>query len=612
MNKESSSPTASSSQTKQEQQPASNNDLLTPKAHAMALSPPRVPPHGSLHRNVLLGGGGNRRRRISQQQQHKQPFAEWPRHYHVTEERYIRHNELDSDNNEKQGEQQQQQSPRRPHPRFQQRLARSHHEAPLHNRAFGYHPHLPLAPEWGDQMTRFLGVTLPLEFHNSVRDSGAFRTISDSLITAMAPMMVMAAPSMAWAFVQNTLRMTTIQYGTHKSQYIQLYLPPPPKPTRDQQQQQPPPSPGRPPNPTPPRRMIVFVHGGAWGSGMPWMYRLVANPKFLNQQQWAVAVIGYRTYPDGFVADQVQDCLDATTRLAIQYPNTPMTLMGHSSGAHIALIMLIDHVIAQLELATAHSHSTTTRTTRIAADQTNNAPHNVQREVRSSDKDRDSTTPSDSSSSTTTTTTNITAHSPCWRLVDSFVGLSGPYDIVHHYDYEAARGVEELSPMKPCCGYTRDNFRINSPAQRLVRALADYRGSCVSNNIDNNDKMMSSNSSDSTPTLILEDLIPPIALIHGVHDDTVPFTTTGETARILRSCGIKNCDEIYLADTIHQDTAVHLMLGGKTLDAILDWIVHRISIIDQQGAQNDPTSRKGDSSSLLSTASPRLIARSRL
>ena len=27
----------------------------------------------------------------------------------------------------------------------------------------------------------------------------------------------------------------------------------------------------------------------------------------------------------------------------------------------------------------------------------------------------------------------------------TFVGLSGPYNIAHHYDYEASRGVEELS-----------------------------------------------------------------------------------------------------------------------------------------------------------------------
>jgi len=50
--------------------------------------------------------------------------------------------------------------------------------------------------------------------------------------------------------------------------------------------------------------------------------------------------------------------------------------------------------------------------------------------------------------------------------------LSGVYDISHHFDYEAGRGVEELSPMKPACGYTRNAFDHFSPALKLQTLLS--------------------------------------------------------------------------------------------------------------------------------------------
>ena len=83
-------------------------------------------------------------------------------------------------------------------------------------------------------------------------------------------------------------------------QYVDLYLPTPPlslsSPDDD----------GR----TPVRGAVFFVHGGAWGSGMPWMYRLVA-PTFLRLDL-AVIVVGYRTYPDAStINEQVRDVVTA-------------------------------------------------------------------------------------------------------------------------------------------------------------------------------------------------------------------------------------------------------------------------------------------------------------
>jgi hypothetical protein len=61
-------------------------------------------------------------------------------------------------------------------------------------------------------------------------------------------------------------------------------------------------------------------------------------------------------------------------------------------------------------------------------------------------------------------------------------------------------------------------------------------------------------------------------LAHGIEDDTVPFMSTSEGARILRSCGIDQCQEFYAPLTGHQDAVMHLMLGGRVKDFVRDWI----------------------------------------
>ena len=65
---------------------------------------------------------------------------------------------------------------------------------------------------------------------------------------------------------------------------------------------------------------------------------------------------------------------------------------------------------------------------------------------------------------------------------------------------------------------------------------------------------------------------PNIALVHGIEDDTVPFTATGEAARVLRACGVTWCDELYVAQTGHQDVVVQMMMGGPTQDIVMEWM----------------------------------------
>ena len=148
--------------------------------------------------------------------------------------------------------------------------------------------------------------------------------------------------------------------------------------------------------------------------------------------------------------------------------------MGHSSGAHISLLMAVQRVERYLDKM--------------------DIVHHQSFEVSQRD----------------------TLH------FDKYVGLSGVYDISHHFDYEAGRGVEELSPMKPACGYTRNAFDHFSPALKLQTLLSrriageymHHQGKTI--NVDE----------------IIFKLMPDMLLVHvgvenafhGVENAIVPFT----------------------------------------------------------------------------------------
>jgi len=251
----------------------------------------------------------------------------------------------------------------------------------------------------GDRVIKALRIYLPLSWQNRFRDSGAFRNVSDTIVTLTAPLMAITNPSIAVNFLKLNSMMSIVPYGDHPMQKIQLFVPS----QCDVDD-----------NNEPKGGFLFFVHGGAWGSGQPWMYRLVALP-FLKIGV-TVAIVGYRTYPDADVEGQVTDVISATnlllrTKPHLFYPPDSGCLgacmMGHSSGAHIGLHSLI---------------------------------HSLDRN------------------------TPIPFH--------YLIGLSGPYCISSHFEYEAHRGVEEISPMKAACGHTRNSFHHNSPHKRLSVILS--------------------------------------------------------------------------------------------------------------------------------------------
>lgn len=401
--------------------------------------------------------------------------------------------------------------------------------------------------------TRRISNILPLSTQHKLRDDGTFRWIADSAVTSLAiPLGAIACPSAAKDFVRLSKNFTKVRYGDHESQFMDVFLP-------DE-------IPSKTASTRRVRGMVFFVHGGAWGSGKPWFYRLVAKP-FL-EVGFAVTIVGYRVYPlcgspgedRGGVLTQVDDLEAAFQKLTEEYPewcdrhfedrfvgerqasnsvsksnNTRKKhshhiphlgtiVIGHSSGSHISLLWMVEE--AQKRILGSGSRSRT------------RSHHHYQ-----------NTAPT----------------------IDSFVGISGVYNIGDHFDYEAGRGVEEISPMKPACGYDRINFARNSPPWKvqheLLRTLDETKRKILF-------------SQTRFPDRIL--------LVHGSEDDVVPLPGTGEAAKILRNClggassnnkndrGDITIDECYVP-TGHQETVVDLMMlgghKGPVTQTVVEWLL---------------------------------------
>lgn len=256
-----------------------------------------------------------------------------------------------------------------------------------------------------------------------------------------------------------------------------------------------------------PLKVAVFVHGGAWGSGSVWMYRLIAQgyARVLGAQY--TAIIGYPVYPEATILQQ-RDCILAALSLLqirkeeIFNRDANFILIGHSSGANISALAILD----SLE----------------------------------------------------------TSGQAC---ADAFIGVGGVYNIEHHYDFERRRGVHQMSPMA-AAARGRQNFGECSPqltATRLAMNFRDHLNTRTTNitssstaehsathppansSVSNNSAVdPSSNSTSTTSYLRNSRTLPTVCLLHGLHDTTVPPSASEHFATAAASLlGAENVHTVY-------------------------------------------------------------------
>jgi acetyl esterase/lipase len=296
-------------------------------------------------------------------------------------------------------------------------------------------------------MTRALHHALPLSVQHFVRDSGLLGIGVDAATMASASLALAAKPRI----FANLARATAsgrigVPYGALPQQRVDIFEP------RDR---------ARTADDAPP--VVLFVHGGAWGSGSRLIYRLVGHR--FAEEGFTCVVIGYRRYPRANIDEMVED-VGLALRWAsesAEFRARSRHLLGHSSGAHVALMAVLRRAEARLP-----------------------------------------------------------------PLCASFAGVAGVYDIARHLEFEAGRGVHEVSPMKPAAGGPA-GFASASPSVLAPRLSAAQAA-----------------------------LVPPVLLLHGSEDTTVPFDSSTRMAAGLRSAGASLVQCIVLVEKGHADLMLEL------------------------------------------------------
>lgn len=91
--------------------------------------------------------------------------------------------------------------------------------------------------------------------------------------------------------------------------------------------------------------VVVFWHGGGWTTGHKEQYRFVADR--LTREGFVVVIPDYVKYPNAIYPAYVKEAALVSRWLRgniAQYKGKPdeMHLLGHSAGAHIAAMLLVD------------------------------------------------------------------------------------------------------------------------------------------------------------------------------------------------------------------------------------------------------------------------------
>ena len=114
-------------------------------------------------------------------------------------------------------------------------------------------------------------------------------------------------------------RESDIAYGPLPRQKLDLYLPETPRPDG---------------------KSVIFFYGGSWDSGAKGNYLFVAQA--LASRGVTTVIADYRLYPEVRFPAFVEDAALATRWAADRVGLSKLFVMGHSAGAHIALMLAVD------------------------------------------------------------------------------------------------------------------------------------------------------------------------------------------------------------------------------------------------------------------------------
>ena len=322
-----------------------------------------------------------------------------------------------------------------------------------------------------DALRQFL-TSLPVSWQHFLRDKGMIKLLSDFAAITMVPALAITSPKVALNTIKYWWTSSTHFIGVNGKSLPALEchdlrsmkLPVAVDVENNLKQKL--------------VRVLLFVHGGAWGSGQLWQYRDIAIQYGLLLNADVTTLIKYSYYPDASIADQRDALLRAVhyihgpefhkkcglSQTDMNTSNIELVLCGHSSGAHLSILSSVEM---------------------------------LKTEVDSVDLKK------------------ALGRRPA---IHSIIGLSGPYDLVKHYDFESGRGVQHISPMLGAAGGNIEGLARCSPDVLLFTGYV--------NQGENDDCPSSSRSTK-------------IHLLHGTEDGTVPHAATERMEMALIHAGYK-------------------------------------------------------------------------
>lgn len=265
---------------------------------------------------------------------------------------------------------------------------------------------IPVMQHKDNWLTISLYNIIPIIYQHSMRDMGILSLLNDFSFGIIALGMSLKSTKYLKNFVDSKTQVHILSYGVKYSPYKFMEVITHVDSSMVKKDSQP---------------VLIFVHGGAWGSGRPYQYRLSACGIGSSIGARAVVVVGYPRYPEASILQQRDSILEAIAFIkgesSVQEllgntfkengsSETTYVLSGHSSGANVCALALLA-----------------------------------------------GTTPP----------------------ADVFIALSGVYDITDHYLFEAGRRVHEISPMKAAAG-DRPGFPHCSPTQIISNMVNSFEG----------------------------------------------------------------------------------------------------------------------------------------
>lgn len=170
-------------------------------------------------------------------------------------------------------------------------------------------------------LTRFLNQVIPIKAQQSIRDSGRVQTILDSAFSSAFFLLCVIQPNILLSHWRLSSKIEKIIYGENPLNFVECIK------LKD----------------TGP--VVIFVHGGAWGSGLTWQYRKICESIGISVQASEIAIVGYPVYPAADMFQQVESVMSAVMKIKSQMRSMTgskqVILVGHSSGAHIGALSVI-------------------------------------------------------------------------------------------------------------------------------------------------------------------------------------------------------------------------------------------------------------------------------